>query len=113
MDAIHRAGPSSAGEVRALIPDPPSEQAVRTMLRILLDKGHLRQERVGTRHVYAPVVARESAQRTALRHMLGTFFGGSTRAAVAALLDLSERDLTPAERRELTAMIRESRERGA
>ena len=113
MDAIHRAGPSSAGEVRALLPDPPSETAVRTLLRILQSKGHLRQERVGTRHVYAPTVARETAQRSALRHLLGTFFGGSPKAAMAALLDLSERDLTAAERRELAAMIRASRERGA
>ena len=112
MDVLYHGGPASAGEVCARIADPPSETAMRTLLRILETKGHLRHTRVGTRHVYAPTVPRESAQRSALRHLLGTFFGGSAAAAVAALLDLSERDLTPAERRELKGLIDGARERG-
>ena len=112
MDVIYARGQATAAEVAEAIPDPPSYSAVRALLRILEEKGHLRHDRVGTRHVYAPVLPRESAQRSALRHLLGTFFGGSTTAAVAALLDLSERELSDEERRELAAMIRESRERG-
>ena len=112
MDVLYRVGGASAGEVCAQLPDPPSETAMRTLLRILEQKGHARHERVGTRHVYQPVRGREAAQRSALRHLLGTFFGGSTRHAVAALLDASERELSDEERRELVAMIRATRERG-
>jgi predicted transcriptional regulator len=112
MDVLYAHGPASAGEVCARLPDPPSETAMRTLLRILEEKGHLRHERVGTRHVYAPVVPREAARVSMVRHLLGTFFGGSTRDAVAALLDASDGELTERERRELIAMIRDARGRG-
>ena len=112
MDVLYRVGHASAGEVCAQLADAPSETAMRTLLRILEGKGHVRHERVGTRHVYSPVRPRAAAQRSALRHLLGTFFGGSTTHAVAALLDASERELSEAERRELVALIRQSRERG-
>ena len=112
MDVLYHGGPASAGEVCARIADPPSETAMRTLLRILEQKGHVRHERVGTRHVYTPTVPRAAAQRSALRHLLGTFFGGSAKDAVAALLDVSERKLTDAERRELVEMIRDARGRG-
>ena len=112
LAVLYQHGPSSAGEVCARLADAPSETAMRTLLRILEEKGHVRHERVGRRHVYAPTVRRETAQRSALRHVVATFFGGAVRDAVAALLDDSERDLTAAERRELIAMIRDARERG-
>ena len=67
---------------------------------------------MGTRHVYAPTVPRDSARRSALRHLLGTFFGGSATAAVAALLDASDRALSDDERAELVALIDASRARG-
>ena len=86
---------------------------MRTLLRILEEKGHVRHARVGTRHVYAPTVPREAARSSALRHLIGTFFGGSTRDAVAALLDASERELSASEREELIAMIADARARGA
>lgn len=112
MDVAHRLGRASAREIRARLPDPPTATAVRTLLRILESKGHLRHEKEGPRHMYIPTVAREAAQRTAAAHLLRTFFGGSPRAAVAALLDLSERPLSPAERAELVEMIRAEREEG-
>jgi predicted transcriptional regulator len=112
MDVVFRMGRASAAEVHARLPDAPSATAVRTMLRILEDKGHLRHEKDGPRHIYLPTVPRDSAQRTAAAHLLRTFFGGSPRAAVAALLNLSERPLTPAEREELVELIRQEREEG-
>ena len=112
LDALYQHGPSSAGEVCARLADPPSETAMRTLLRILEEKGRVRHERVGRRHVYAPTVRREAAQRSAVRHVLATFFGGTVRDAVASLLDASERGLTATERRELIALIRDARERG-
>jgi predicted transcriptional regulator len=112
MDVIFRLGRASAAEVHECLPDAPSATAVRTLLRILEDKGHLRHEKDGPRHIYLPTVPRDTAQRSAAAHLLRTFFGGSPRAAVAALLDLSERPLTPGEREELVEMIRREREEG-
>jgi BlaI family transcriptional regulator, penicillinase repressor len=110
MDVIFRMGRASAAEVHERIPDPPTLTAVRTMLRNLEEKGHLRHEKDGPRHIYSATVERESAERSAVMHLLRTFFGGSPRAAVAALLDASERPLNDREREELVDMIR--RERG-
>jgi BlaI family transcriptional regulator, penicillinase repressor len=112
MDVLHRLGRGSAAAVHARLPDAPSLTAVRTMLRILEGKGHLRHEKEGPRHIYVPRVAREAAQRSAATHLLRTFFGGSARAAVAALLDAGERRLTAKEREELVALIRREREHG-
>jgi len=110
MDVIYHLGRATAAEVHERLPDAPSATAVRTLLRILEEKGHLRHERDGVRHVYLPTVPRDAAQRSAVAHLLRTFFGGSPKAAMATLLDLSERPLTQQERDELVAMIR--RERG-
>ena len=109
MEVIYRRGRASAAEVHAGIPDAPSPTAVRTLLRILEDKGHLRHEKDGQRHLYLPTTPREAARESALRHVLRTFFGGSPKAAVAALLDASDRDLTEREREELIEMIRVAR----
>ena len=112
MDVLHRFGPGSAGDICARIADAPSDTAMRTMLRILEEKGRVRHERVGKRNVYAPTTTRAVAQRSAVRHVMQTFFGGTVRDAVAALLDAAERPLTVQERRELIALIRDARERG-
>ena len=111
MDVIYHLGSATAAEVHARMPHPPTPTAVRTMLRILEGKGHLRHEKDGQRHVYLPTVPRDAAQRGALRDLLRVFFGGNTKAAVAALLDVSERPLTDGERAELARLIRASRER--
>ena len=112
MEAIYAMGRATAAEVHERIEDAPSPTAVRTLLRILEEKGHLTHEKDGARPVSRPLVARSSAQRSALRDVLRTFFGGSTTAAVAALLDESERTLSRSERDELIRMIADSREAG-
>ena len=96
MDIVYRLGRATASDVAARLPDPPSYSAVRAMLRILEEKGHLTHGHDGPRYVYAPTVAPEQARRSALRHLLGTFFEGSATSAVAALIheaDLSEEEL--------------------
>lgn len=105
MDVVHRRGKATAAEIHAQLPDPPHAAAVRTLLRILEDKGHLRHEKDGPRHVYFPTVPRTVAQRSAVRHLIGTFFGGSRTAAVAALLEESDRPLSSDERAQLEAVL--------
>ena len=112
MDVVFALGRATAAEIRDRLPDPPHAAAVRTMLRILEDKGELRHEKDGPRHVYFPTTARAVAQKSAVRHLLGTFFGGSRAAAVAALLDSSDRPLSAAERAELESVIRRLRAAG-
>ena len=112
MDVVYAAGGATAATIHARIPDPPVAAAVRTMLRILEDKGHLRHEKDGPRHVYYPTTPRTVAQRSAVKHLIGTFFGGSRTAAVVALLEDADRPLTPAERTELAGVIKRLRAEG-
>jgi predicted transcriptional regulator len=86
MDVIYRHGKVTSAEVLAELPDPPGYSAVRAMLRLLEEKGHLRHEQDGPRYVYLPTVNRDRARRSAMRHLVRTFFDGSTEDAVAALL---------------------------
>lgn len=109
MDVLYRAGSATAGDVRAAIPSPPSYSAVRATLRILEDKGHIRHEQDGPRYLYRPIVAREQAKRSALRHLLHTFFEGSTSQVLAALFDLSPRGLDEAELTRVTELINQAR----
>jgi predicted transcriptional regulator len=112
MDIVFRLGRASAAQIHQQLPDPPHAAAVRTLLRILESKGQLRHEKDGPRHVYLPVTPRRQAQRSAVRHLLSTFFDGSRSAAIAALLDDHERPLTPGERRELDETLRRLRAEG-
>ena len=112
MDIVHRRGRATAVEIHADLTDPPHAAAVRTLLRILEDKGHLQHDKEGPRHVYFSAVPRPVAQRSALKHLLGTFFAGSRTAAVAALLDERERPLTAAERRQLDEVLTRLRASG-
>lgn len=109
MDVLYGAGRATAADVRARMPDPPSYSAVRTLLRILEEKGHVRHEQDGLRYVYVPTVTPAKAQRSALKHMIDTFFGGSAARGMAALVELSggEEDL-----RRLQQMIDEARKKG-
>jgi predicted transcriptional regulator len=93
MEIVYELGRATGAEVRDRMPDPPSYSAVRAMLRILEDKGHLRHETDGPRYVFLPIVPREQARETALRRVVHTFFGGSAEGAMAALLDLGTEDL--------------------
>src|SRR3954471_19923943 len=89
MDILYARGRATAAEIHEALPDAPTYSAVRAKLRVLEEKGHIRHEEEALRYVYLPTVARESARKSALRHMVSTFFEGSVEDTVAALLDLS------------------------
>ena len=86
MDALYRLGRGTAAEIRSQLAGTPTDSTVRTQLRVLEGKGHVRHEEQGLRYVYLPTVPRHSARRSALRHLVDTFFDGSSAKAVAALL---------------------------
>ena len=112
MDVVYRLEQATAAEIHAELPDPPVAAAVRTLLRILEEKGHLRHEKNGPRHIYFPTTPRKVAQRSAVRHLSATFFGGSRAAAAAALLEESDRPLTDQERAQLEVALRRLRADG-
>ena len=97
MDVLFRHGRAAASVVRQELPGDPSSSTVRTQLRILEQKGHVRHEEEGLRYVYRPVAPRRAARRSVLRHLVETFFDGSAEQAVAALLGGEARDLTEPE----------------
>ena len=105
MDALYLAGRATGAEIRGAIPDPPSYSAVRTMLRILEDKGHVRHTLDGTRYVYIPTVARDKAKRSALKHLVNTFFDGSAAQVMSALFELSPNELNDTELARLRRLI--------
>jgi len=113
IDILYAQGRATAAEVQSLLPDPPSYSAVRAMLRILEEKGHVHHEQDGPRYVYLPTVARDNAKRSAMRHVLQTFFDGSTAQAISALLDDSSAKLSDAELDRLARMIELARRTGA
>ncbi len=86
MDALYRLGRATAAEIRVRLDGDPADSTVRTQLRVLEAKGHVRHEEHGLRYVYLPTVPRHSARRSALRHLVETFFDGSAAKAVAALV---------------------------
>jgi BlaI family penicillinase repressor len=112
MDSIYRRGKATAAEVLADLPDPPSYSAVRTMLRLLEEKGHLRHEQDGPRYIYAPMVARENARVSALRHLVSTFFNGSAEQAMAALLEISDSELSADQLDRMQELIEQARTEG-
>jgi predicted transcriptional regulator len=112
MEVIYRLGEASGQEVREHLPAPPSYSAVRAMLRILEEKGHVRHRRDGPRYVYTPTVPRDRARVSALRQLVSTFFDGSAGAAAAALLDLSGDELTAEEIAELQSVVDRARAEG-
>ncbi len=112
MDILYELGGASAIQIRERMADPPTDSAVRSILRILVNKGHLTRELNGPRFVYSPTMPAPRARRSAMNHVLRTFFGGSVEGAVAMLLKLQEGDLTPAERERIKAMIDEAAEDG-
>src|SRR5688572_2427216 len=112
MEVVYRLGRASASDIRAQLPDPPSYSAVRGMLRLLEDKGHLDHAQEGIRHVYFPTVAGDDMRESAMRHVLRTFFAGSTAAAMAALLGASEEPPSDDELDALAKVIDKAREQG-
>ena len=113
VDILYARGKATAAEVQTALPEPPSYSAVRAMLRILEDKGHVKHEQDGPRYVYVPTVGRDNAKRSALHHVLKTFFDGSTEQAISALLDESAAKLSDAELDRLAQMIDHARTTGA
>lgn len=112
MDVIYRLGEATVAEVREGIPDAPSYSAVRAMMRVLEEKGHVTHEQDGPRYVYSATTSREEASRSALRKMVETFFEDSTEKAAAALLDLGAGEMSEEELDRLEAKIAEAREEG-
>ena len=112
MDLLFQRGEATVAEVMDGIPDPPSYSAVRAMLRILEEKGQVRHREDGPRYVYQPVVAREAARKSAVRHLLRTFFDGSVEQAMAALLDTSDRKLSGEEIDRLSRLIEQRKKEG-
>ena len=112
MDILYQRGKSSASEVRQALPDPPSYSAVRAMLRILEEKGHVRHQAEGLKYVYLPTVARDKAKRSAVKHLLDTFFDDSPEQIVAALLDVSSTRLTREELDRMAEMIEQAKKEG-
>lgn len=112
MDVVYRLGRATAGDVMAQLPDPPSYSAVRAMLSYLERKGHLRHSRDGVRYVYEPTLPHADAQRSAVQHLVRTFFRGSRAGAVAALLELPDRELAEADLERLRALVRRARREG-
>lgn len=112
MDVIYRLGTATASEVREALSDAPSYSAVRTLLRILEEKGHLTHRQDGPRYVFTPVVSRDAARESALQQVVRTFFDGSATDAVAALLDMSGERLTRDELAELEQLIERAKREG-
>lgn len=112
MDVLHRLGPASVADVRKALPDPPTYSAVRGMLRLLEDKGHVTHEARGLRYLYTPTVSPTAARRSALRHVVHTFFGGSASDAAASLLELPDAKLSAADARRLAGIIGKARSEG-
>ena len=105
MDILYQRGKASASDVREAMEDAPGYSAVRAMLRVLEEKGHVKHQAEGLKYVYVPVVAREKAKRSAVKHLLDTFFAGSPEQIVAALLDVSATRLTREELDRMSEMI--------
>lgn len=112
LDVLHKLGRATAAEVLDALPDPPSYSAVRTHLRILEEKGHAAHEQDGPRYVYSAAVPREAAGRSALRHLLHTFFDDAPERAVAALLNDRAADLTDDDLDRLSDLIDQARRQG-
>ena len=112
MEAVYMLGAATAADIRAHLPQDVSDASVRKLVRILEGKGHLEHERRGREHVYRPTVPRGRAQRQVARDLLRTLFGGSLSAAVSALLDASDRDLSDDEAAAIRRLIDEAEARG-
>jgi predicted transcriptional regulator len=113
MSIIYRLGRATAAEVRAELPDAPSNSAVRGMLRLLEEKGHLRHDHDGPRYVYRPAVDPARVGRNAVKDLVRTFFNNSAGSAVTAMLGMYEGRLNEEDLDRLEAAIEQARKRGA
>jgi predicted transcriptional regulator len=112
MDIAYEMKEVSALQVLERLPEPPSYSAVRALLRVLERKGHLVHRQNGPRYVYTPRLPKDKARKSALSHLVRTFFDGSTESVVATLLDISEENLSEDDYRRLTEIIEKARTEG-
>jgi len=112
MDVVYRLGKGTASEIRSELKLPPSTTAIRTLLGILHEKGHVRFESDGTRYVYEPVVPKSEMGRTAIHGVIDTFFDGSIERVVATLLDQESSQVTPEQLQRLAELIDRARSEG-
>ena len=112
MDILYQRGKASASEVREAMEAAPGYSAARAMLRVLEEKGHVKHQAEGLKYVYVPVVARDKAKRSAVKHVMETFFNGSAEQIVAALLDVSSTRLTREELDRMSLMIEAAKSEG-
>jgi predicted transcriptional regulator len=112
MDILYRRGRATAHEVLDDLPDPPSYSAVRALLRLLEERGHVKHAQDGARYVYVPAVSRGDARKSALKHVVQTFFGGSIEQAVVALVESSRTKLSRDELERLAEVIDRAKEEG-
>ena len=112
MDILYRRSRATAAEVMEELPGEPSYSTVRTQLRVLEDKGHVRHVEEGLRYVYEPAVPRQAARRSALRHLVDTFFDGSAEEVVAALLGGEAARLSDEDLKRIAALVTKARKEG-
>lgn len=113
MDILYRRGRATAADVLEELPGQTSYSTVRTQLRVLEEKGHVRHDEEGLRYVYLPAVPRRAARKSALRHLVDTFFEGSTEKAVAALLGGEGSRLSDEELDRITELVARARKEGS
>jgi len=109
MDIIFSRGEATAAEVNAALPGQPSYSTVRTLLRILEEKGHVKHRADGLRYVYIPTRTRAAESKSALKRVVQTFFEGSLADAVAALVDTADGKLPPEDLKRIEAIIRKAK----
>jgi predicted transcriptional regulator len=112
MDILYRLGRASAQDVLKNLAEPPSYSAVRALLRLLEERGHVKHVEEGARYVYLPAVARGEARRKALAHLVTTFFGGSVEQAMLALVESSRAKLSDTELERLHAIVEHAKKEG-
>lgn len=112
MDALFHLDTASVSEVQEEMPEEVTYSAVRAVLRVLEEKGHVEHRRDGPRYLYSPTLPRDTARRDAIRHLIRTFFDGSTGAAAVALLQMADMEVDEELEEELLARIREAEEEG-
>src|SRR4051812_2039970 len=110
MDILYKLGRATASQVLGELPDQPNYSTVRAQLRVLEEKGHVRHDEDGVRYIYTPVQSRDVARKSALRHLVSTFFNGSAENAVAALLGDSGAKLSEEELERISRMVQQAKQ---
>lgn len=109
MDILYSREQATAAEIHEALPDPPTFSATRAVIRTLEDKGHIRHEEQGLRYIYLPVISIDKARKSAVAHLVSTFFNGSPTKLMAELLDRPSRDISDDELASLEALIRKAK----